>query len=247
MVVLPADHVILDVAQFHQTLKRAVEVAQQPDTLVTIGIEPTHPETGYGYIHYAAQGVPGVPPVYPVRQFTEKPDEETALQFLETGEYLWNSGMFIWRTDTIIEAFERYQPVIHEAFGSLRAGGEKVEQVVEAFEQCPKISIDYAIMEHAERVYVVPGSFGWNDVGDWRAVYALQPKDATGNAVQGEAMVLDSKGCLIHAGDRLVVLVGVEDVMVVDTADALLVCDRSCAQKVKDVTTYLTEHKPWFT
>lgn len=247
LVVLPADHVIQDTVGFHTALQTAIATAQEPDRLVTLGLTPTRPETGYGYIRYAPPATPSATPAaYPVLTFTEKPDAETAQQFLASGEYLWNSGMFIWRADTILEQFARHLPEVHAAFAELRAA-ETETGVEHAFEQCPSISIDYGIMEQATSAYVVPAAFGWSDVGDWRAVQDLTLKDDAGNAVRGEAVVLDSTNCLVETGKRLVVLVGVADLLVVETEDAVLVCHRNAAQQVKDVQKYLSAEKPEYT
>ncbi len=244
LIVLPADHVIQDTIGFHMALQTAIETAQQPGLLVTLGLTPTRPETGYGYIHYEAPETPATKPsAYPVSTFTEKPDAETAQHFLESGTYLWNSGMFIWRADTILDQFKHHLPAVYAAFAPLRTG-ETEDRVEQAFEQCPSLSIDYGIMEKATSVSVVPASFGWSDVGDWRAVQDLSLKDTDGNTVRGEAVIHNSTGCLIDAGKRLVVLVGVQDLVVVETDDAVLVCHRNATQQIKDVQKQLTREKP---
>jgi mannose-1-phosphate guanylyltransferase len=246
MVVLPADHVIGDVQQFHHTLEVALEAAQEPDALVTLGIEPTYPATGYGYIQYDGDSAEDEAlRAYPVRTFAEKPDQSTAERFIDSGDFLWNSGMFIWRADTILEQVERHLPDAHTAFEPVRAAGAGVDDdtLTQAFKDSPRISIDYGVMEQADSVYVVPGSFQWNDVGDWRAVYDLSEKDEHGNVIEGDVIMQDSSRCLVQAGDRLVVLVGVHDMVVVDTDDAVLVCNRDSAQQVKQVVEYLHAHQ----
>lgn len=257
MVVLPADHVIKNVRRFHQVLLSAIEKAKEPGTLVTIGINPTHPETGYGYIQFdagstidddaAGDGQDGdVPIAYPVKTFAEKPDLATAERFVDSGDFLWNSGMFVWRADSILDQIETHVPQAHEAFRSVRELIDTREEhaaVEEAYARSPHISIDYGVMERAEQVYVVPGSFGWSDVGDWRAVYELGEKDEHGNALQGNVIVHDSSRCLVHANDRLIVLVGIHDAVVVDTTDAVLICNREAAQRVKNVVDYLHAHR----
>jgi len=248
MIVLPADHVIKNVRHFHEVLMAALAKAQEPGTLVTIGINPTHPETAYGYVQFEAQGENEAeePRAYPVRTFAEKPDTATAERFLDSGDFLWNSGMFVWRATTILEQIKTFLPQAHEAFEPLRdvlnTDAEK-SAVEEAYSKSPHISIDYGVMEHAENVYVVPGSFGWSDVGDWRTVYELSEKDQHGNALQGNVIVHDSSRCLIHADKRLVVLVGIHDAVVVDTKDAVLICNRESAQRVKNVVDYLHAHR----
>ena len=247
MIVLPADHLIKNVRQFHNVLRVAIEKAQEPGALVTIGITPTHPETGYGYIQFDGQIDMDEPPrPFPVRTFAEKPDIETAEHFIDSGDFLWNSGMFIWRADSILQQMQKHLPDAYEAFEPLKEalGTEKErEALVKAFQSCPHISIDYGVMERADSVYVVPGSFGWNDVGDWRAVYGLSDKNDRGNAIQGNVIMQDSSRCLVHADGRLVVLVGMHDAVVVDTNDAVLVCHRESAQEVKNVVDYLRAHQ----
>ena len=263
MVVLPADHLIANVGRFHQVLEAAVEAAQpgageDRGALVTIGIRPTHPETGYGYVQYDMEGDgrPGealdedafqdTPRAYPVLTFAEKPDLPTAERFLDAGDFLWNSGMFVWRADTVLAAFERYLPKVWRLFAPLvdafGTDGEAAA-VADAYERAPKISIDYGIMEQADRVLVVPGAFGWSDVGDWRAVHDIADKDEAGNRAEGNVILQDTARSFARSSDgRLLVLVGMEDAMVIDTGDAVLVCHREQAQKVKDVVDFLGVH-----
>ena len=252
MVVLPADHLIRNVARFQTVIRAAAERAQTPDAdgrypLVTIGITPTHPETGYGYIQFdGEQGddASGEPQAFPVKTFAEKPDLATAERFLDAGDFLWNAGMFIWRADAVLAAMERHLPEVAEAFDGIgSAASTPKETVREAYERTPKISIDYGVMERAtaagDPVYVVPGSFGWSDVGDWRAVYSLAEKDAAGNATEGEVVLHNAARCYARADGRLLALVGVTDVAVIDTGDAVLVCDIEQAQQVKNVVDFL--------
>lgn len=252
MVVLPADHIIRDVRGFHTVLRTAIDDAQQPGTLVTIGIQPTHPETGYGYIQYdGPTDLPAVseenpPEAYPVRTFAEKPDLSTAERFLDSGDFLWNSGMFIWRADTILNEIATHLPDLHDAFTPVEealATKSNATPLEDAFQDSPSVSIDYGVMERAETVKVVPGSFGWSDVGDWRAVYELSEKDEHGNALQGEVIMHDSSRCYVQADDRLVVLVGIHDAVVVDSGDAVLVSHRESTQQVKNVVQYLHAHQ----
>ena len=262
MIVLPADHLIANVGRFHEVLRAAVEAAQptggEAGALVTVGIRPTHPETGYGYVQYDMEGDgrPGealtdeafddAPQAYPVLTFAEKPDLQTAERFLDAGDFLWNSGMFVWRADTVLAAFERYLPKVWRLFAPLvdQFGTETEDAAVaDAYERSPKISIDYGVMEQADRVLVVPGSFGWNDVGDWRAVHDIADKDEAGNRAEGNVILQDTARSFARSSDgRLLVLVGMEDALVVDTGDAVLVCHREQAQKVKDVVDFLGVH-----
>ena len=247
MIVLPADHLIQNVQQFHKVLRVAIDKAQEKDALVTIGIAPTHPETGYGYIQFNGSiEMDAEPTPFEVKTFAEKPDLPTAESFLDSGDFLWNSGMFIWRADNILSQIQLHLPDAHEAFEPLKKAlgtPEEHDALVKSFQSCPRISIDYGVMERAENVYVVPGSFGWSDVGDWRAVYGLSDKNEHGNAVHGNVIMHDSSRCLVQSNDRLVVLVGIHDAMVVDTKDAVLICNTESAQQVKNVVDYLHAHQ----
>jgi mannose-1-phosphate guanylyltransferase len=253
LVVLPADHVVRNVARFHEVLRAAVAKANEGGALVTVGIEPTHPETGYGYIQYDSslrdEHADGLPRAFPVRAFAEKPDLATAERFLDSGDFLWNSGMFVWRADAILDALHRHLPDVYHAFAPLEAAfgtGAAAEAVEQAYARTPKISVDYGVMEPAAaagEVFVVPGAFGWSDVGDWRAVYDLAPKDAAGNAAEGNVILHNTSRAYARAADgRLLALVGVRDVVVVDTGDAVLVCGLDATQRVKDIVDYLGSH-----
>ncbi len=249
MVVLPADHVIQHEDRFLDVLRAAIKRASEPGALVTIGIKPTHPATGYGYIQFDTNTEHADSDeqilASPVRTFAEKPDLATAERFLDSGDFLWNSGMFIWRADAILENLERFLPKTFAAFEPLAASDDAdIRPLVRsAFEASESISIDYGVMERAAHVYVVPGSFGWNDVGDWKAVYDLSEKDDHGNAVQGDVIVHDSSRNLVHSKDKLFVLVGLHDLVVVETDDATLICSRDSAQQVKTVVEYLKTHQ----
>jgi mannose-1-phosphate guanylyltransferase len=248
MVVLPADHVIRNVRHFHEVLRVAIDQAREPGSLVTIGVQPTHPETGYGYVQFDSppEGLPDTPRAYRVLTFAEKPDIGTAERFLDSGDFLWNSGMFIWRVDSILDQLRRHLPDAYDAFDAAGPdlGTEREpEAVSRAFSSCPRISIDYGVMERADSVYVVPGSFGWSDVGDWRAVYELSDKDDAGNTLVGHAIVHDSSRCYVQGRERLVVLVGIHDAVVVDTRDAVLICHRESTQQVKNIVDYLNSHQ----
>jgi mannose-1-phosphate guanylyltransferase len=256
MAVLPADHLIRQPERFVEVLRAAAAKAEEgagaASPLVTIGIEPTHPETGYGYIQYDAADRDDddeTPRAYRVLAFAEKPDTSTAERFLDSGDFLWNSGMFIWRADAILDALSRYLPEVASAFAPVEEAylsGNADEAIRAAYSHTPKISIDYGVMERAAsdgRVYVVPGAFGWNDVGDWRAVYELADKDAAGNAAEGTVIMHGSSRTYARASDgRLLVLVGVRDLAVVDTGDAVLVCHLDLAQQVKDIVDYMGAH-----
>lgn len=244
MVVLPADHRIGDVKSFQNVLQTGIEKAQEQGALVTIGIEPTYPATGYGYIQYNPEQhtTESESGAWFVRTFAEKPNEATAERFIDSGDFLWNSGMFIWRADSILAAIERHIPDVWDAFAvttGTMGTDKEAGAVTRAYQACPSISIDYGVMEHADKVYVVPGNFDWNDVGDWKAVYELSKKGRHGNVISGNAVVHDSGRCLVQAREKLIALVGLHDIIVVDTDDAMLVCHRDASQQVKNVVDYL--------
>jgi mannose-1-phosphate guanylyltransferase len=248
MVVLPADHLISQPERFRSILQTAAAKAEQQETLVTIGIKPDRPETGYGYIEFDKDDGESIEgnEVKRVIQFREKPDEETAREFIDSGNFLWNSGMFIWRISTILNEFRRHQPEIYEQVEQLTPAiaTDHQKKAVNAFYHgCPSISIDYGIMEHAETVYVVPGEFGWNDVGSWRAVYDLREKDEQGNVIQSEQAELEaSANNLIYSeSGKVVALVGVDNLAVVETDKAILVCNLDEAQGVKQIVEALKE------
>jgi mannose-1-phosphate guanylyltransferase len=237
MLVLPADHLIQDIVGFHKAAAKAIQAAREKGVLVTMGIKPSKPATGYGYIEYdpdedIGAGPPGV---FDVVSFTEKPDRDTARSFLESGRYLWNSGMFCWRVDTILAEMERHIPEVHRLFNSLSGGRWKdAASVEQAFESSPSVSIDYGVMEHAATVKVVPCDIGWNDVGDWQAAYEVSEKDEEANATRGDVRLIDASGCFGYSESRRVVLLGTRDLVVIDAGDTVLVCDRHQAQRVKE-------------
>ncbi|HEX6176047.1 MAG TPA: sugar phosphate nucleotidyltransferase [Candidatus Binatia bacterium] len=252
MIILPADHWVSDVPAFRRTLKTAAELAAWHDRLVTIGIQPAYPETGYGYI-IKGKPLAGTADAYQVKRFKEKPDVKIARQLLRQGS-LWNAGIFAWRASTLLALMERYQPAIHNCLvkiadaargKSLASPTPKLSSVIaREYKEMPSISIDHALLEPAGsdgRVLTVPGQFGWSDVGSWAAVHQMSARDANGNASNGMWLGLGSKDCLIHAPDRLVVLLGMRDTFVVDTPDALLVGDLKRSQEVRDLVDELSK------
>ncbi len=245
MLVLPADHLIEKEAEFRDLLLAAARVANAGDALVTLGISPTSPETGYGYIQCGKQSrqVDGRP-VYKVERFTEKPDFETARRFLADGEYLWNSGMFIWKASAIRSAVGRYLPDLHAGLEEIRPaiGNPEEEEVLAAvFPRLRKVSIDYGVMERAEEVYVLRADIGWNDVGAWTALERFHETDERGNLLRGEGVLIDTVACTIDAPGKLVAAVGLEDLVIVDTPDALLVCRKDKVHEIKLVIAKLKE------
>jgi len=232
MAVFPADHHIEDQAGLLAALDQGAKLAQA-GYLVTFGILPTRPETGYGYIK-AAEPVDIDQRAFKCARFIEKPDLARAQSFVTEGDYYWNSGMFMFRVDTILQALARYVP---ELYGGLRLLAENNQPTVlaEVYQTFPHLSLDHGVLEQAENVAVVPVDLGWSDVGTWRAVQELFPADARGNVILGRALDRDSRDCLIYTQERLVATLGLDQVMVVDTPDATLVCHRDRVQEVKDL------------
>lgn len=246
MVVLPADHVVGDETEFRRILSLAVDVAAESGSLVTVGIKPDRPETGYGYIQVVDENT-GTNPyfmrgVYNVKTFAEKPNVQTAIQFLNSGDFLWNSGMFIWRVDSIINELKRQLPELYEQLSRIDESidTQEYEHTLETvYHMIRGISIDYGVMEKAGNVYVIKGDFGWSDVGSWDEVYRISGKDSEGNTVTGKNYLQDTKDSIIYAGDKFVATIGVEDLIVIVSDDAVLVCKRGRSQDVKEVVDYL--------
>lgn len=259
MIALPADHVIEEKEAFLRTVRVGKEVAEK-DCLVTIGIRPTRPETGYGYI--ATRGKvdieKGIVP-YRVDRFVEKPDLSRAKRFLRSGRYLWNSGIFIWKISTFLEEVERYMPTLYRALLDIEEALKKGDQekADRIYQGLPSISVDYGIMEKSKRIMVIPGLFEWNDVGSWKALDDLLEKDSRGNVVVGNVMAMDSRNSILYGGDRVLAVLGVKGMVVVDTEDATLVCTKERVQDVRKVVeelkrkgsehclTHRTLQRPW--
>lgn len=230
MLVMPADHVIRTAEQFRRTVEQAVAVLQQsPESLVLFGAVPTYPATGFGYIQRGAEW-PGQTNVFRVAAFREKPDLPTAEHYFTTNEFFWNCGLFVWRADTILNELVRHQPEIGTRLQRLQAAIDTEtwnETLAAEFPQMPSISIDYAVLERANSVAVVPAAFTWDDVGSWQALARLLPTDADGNTVSGPFCGLNSTGCIVRTtGEHLVATFGVRDLIIVQTPDATLVADK---------------------
>lgn len=244
MLVLPADHVIADTVAFGKAIECATQAANAGQ-LLTFGIVPTHAETGFGYIQRAAESLDQFAGVFGVQRFVEKPDLETAESYLAEGGYLWNSGMFMFRASAFIKELERLQPEVLKACRLAMAETEKdmdfIRVEAEAFAFCPSISIDYAVMEKTDHAAVVPLDAGWNDVGAWSAVWDIGEKDAQGNVVRGEAILYESNANLVYTEQRLVALLGVDNMVVIDTKDAILVAHKDEVQKVKEIVEQLKQ------
>jgi len=243
LIVAPADHLVLDRIAFKKVCLEALSFVNKHNALITLGIKPIKPNTGYGYIQRELHTV--TDNVYKVKTFTEKPNLELAKTFLASGDFLWNAGIFVWQVKNIIRAFETYLPEMYEVFATEKESfntPEEKKALEHIYPLCTNISIDFGIMEKANNVYVIPSSFGWSDLGTWNSVHENLEKDAKGNAVAGKkVMVIDSSKCVVHSGnEKLLVLQGLEDFIIVDTEDVLLVCKREKEQEIKD---YVAEVK----
>lgn len=245
MSVFPADHVIQDVEEFHQVLQAAEKLARE-GWLVTFGIHPSHPATGYGYVQKAdLLGKFGGCAAHEVAGFTEKPDRAQAEQFLKEGNYYWNSGMFVWSVDRILSEMERHMPELHQALMKMEGNLEDLAIMDELFRGLEKTSIDVGVMEKAEKIAVLPCRLGWSDVGNWRALEQIEGSDGKGVISNSPHVNVDSRDTVLYASEgKLVALVGVEDLVVVDSPDALLVCARDRIEEVKQVVEEL-KRKGW--
>jgi mannose-1-phosphate guanylyltransferase/mannose-6-phosphate isomerase len=241
MVVLPADHVIKDEAGFRKHLDTAIHAAQS-GKLVTFGIQPTRPDTGFGYIK--AHQIDDAQ-VHQVERFTEKPNLITAQAFLKEGGYYWNSGMFVWRASVILAEIQRYLPAVYQIVQAIlaetHAGTPFQKSLEKHFAAMPSISIDYGVLEKSDKVSLISCDIGWNDVGSWQAVHEISNKDENGNALQGNVIAVDCKNSLIRAEKRLVAAIGVEDLCVIETADAVLISKNDQTQRVREVVDALQE------
>ncbi|HMG66400.1 MAG TPA: mannose-1-phosphate guanylyltransferase [Chitinophagaceae bacterium] len=243
LVAAPSDHLVLETDEFVKTTHRALEFVDHLNAFVTLGVKPTHPNTGYGYIqHDTVEAGPGI---FKVKTFTEKPNIDLAKTFIASGDFLWNAGIFFWKVKNILTAFERYLPEMYEVFAAEKDKfntDEETAVINDIYPQCSNISIDFGIMEKADNVYVIPASFGWSDLGTWNSAWENIEKDSLGNAIAGKkVIVIDAKKCMVHVPDtKLVVLQGLENFIVVDTKDALLICRKEKEQEIKD---YVAEVK----
>jgi mannose-1-phosphate guanylyltransferase len=237
---------ILDADAFEKVTLKALEFAAHLKAFVTLGIKPTYPNTGYGYIQHDTMAA--ADNIYKVKLFTEKPDLELAKTFLASGDFLWNAGIFIWQVKHVVKAFEQYQPEMNELFvaekDNFNTSAEK-EAINRIYPLCTNISIDYAIMEKANNVYVIPSSFGWSDLGTWNSAYDNLEKDYLGNAVAGNnVMIVDTTKCMISAPhNKLLLLQGLDDFIVVDTEDALLICKKDKEQEIKEYVAEVRRNK----
>lgn len=236
MFVLPSDHLITHPQIFRRSLADAAEVAEQGSNLVTIGITPTYPETGYGYIKIHPEETAGA--AFAVERFVEKPDLETARLYVASQQYLWNSGMFTWKVSTILENMRSFMPGTYEGLLRIKEaiGTEDQESVLEKeFQAFKSESIDYGVMEKAKNIYILSASFGWDDVGSWLALERMQQRNEFGNVISGNVVSIDTKNTIVQGTGKLIATVGVEDLVIIDTDDALLICDKNSTGDIKKV------------
>ena len=241
MLVLPSDHLIGYENIYIKTLQTAIRTAEEGNNLVTIGITPAYPETGYGYINFGKEAGDA----YEVERFVEKPDLPTAKKYLASGKYLWNSGMFVWKASAIMYNMKQFMPEIHD--GAVRIGDSYgtdsyEENLIKEFTAFTSESVDFGIMEKASDIYTIPGSFGWDDVGSWLAVERINETDDKKNYFDGDVIAVDSERTTVCGGKRLVAAIGTRDIVIVDTDDVLLVCSKNNTQDVKKVIAQLKEH-----
>lgn len=242
MIVLPSDHLIKDNQVFKDTFEEACILAEEGRNLVTVGITPNYPETGYGYIKYHKEHQSGK--AYAVERFVEKPELETARQYLEEGTYLWNSGMFVWKVSTIMESFKVFMPSTYEGLMKIKAAvgkGNEADVLEREFPNLESQSVDYGIMEKASDIYTLAGNFGWDDVGSWLAVGRIKKNDNNRNVVHGNIVTVNTEDCVIEGGDKLIAAVGLKDMVVVDTDDAILIAAKEHAGEIKQVLAQLKE------
>ncbi len=236
MLTLPSDHLVKYNSIFLNTLNQACDVANQGNNLVTLGITPDAPETGYGYIKFDLDRPLGS--AYAVERFVEKPDLATAKSYLASEQYLWNSGMFVWKLSTILHNLEEYLPDIYSGLCRIAESIGKTNEadvLDKEFISFKAESIDYGVMEKAKNIYILPGSFGWDDVGSWLAVGRIKKSNEFGNVIDGNVVAVDTENCIIQGADKLIATVGLEDMIIVDTNDALLVCEKQRAGEIKKV------------
>lgn len=246
LIVAPSDHLILDNENFRKITLQSLDFVEHIKAMVTLGIKPTHPNTGYGYIQHEPLAV--ADGIYRVKTFTEKPNLELARTFLASGDFLWNAGIFVWKVKNVITAFEQYQPEMFELFDTEKEYFNTPEEgnaINRIYPLCTNVSIDFAIMEKADNVYVIPSSFGWSDLGTWNSAYDNFEKDYLGNAVSGEnVIVIDSTKCMVAApNEKLLVLQGLDDFIIIDTKDVLLICQKEKEQSIKEYVAEVKRNK----
>jgi mannose-1-phosphate guanylyltransferase len=247
MIVSPADHLIQKEVGFRRAILTAAKLAGEREGLVTIGITPEHPSTGYGYIQIDERvRIAGRVKAYSIKTFAEKPNLATAQRFLKSGDFFWNSGIFIFRVSVFLKVLEEFLPELHDGLMEIRRfiNKPKYEEVLQkVYQQIRSISIDYGVMEKAKNVYLVKGDFTWNDLGSWEQVFKLSPKDKNGNTISGNAVLIDTKNSYVNISKGVFAVIGLEDVVVVQNGGATLVCKRDMVEEVKEVVDRLKRKK----
>ncbi len=246
LIVAPADHIILDNTAFHKVCLEALTFVNKHNAFITLGIKPSHPNTGYGYIQYEQYAI--TDSVYKVKTFTEKPNLELAKTFVASGDFLWNAGIFVWQVNTIITAFEKYLPEMYEVFFAEKEKfntPDEEKSLNEIYPLCTNISIDFGIMEKADNVYVIPSSFGWSDLGTWNSAYENLGKDNSGNAIASDNVIsIDATNCMVHAPkEKLLLLQGMDNYIIVDTPDVLMICKKDKEQEIKEYVAEVKRNK----
>ncbi|MZP82654.1 MAG: mannose-1-phosphate guanylyltransferase [Rikenellaceae bacterium] len=239
VVVAPSDHLIMNENEFAETIRAALKFALEQEALLTIGIKPNRPDTGYGYIQIGEEVNRGMPRTFKVKTFTEKPNVEMAEIFIKSGEFFWNSGVFIWSLKAINNAFEKHLPEVYSLFNEIQpqiGTADEQKSVTNVYSECRNISIDYGIMEKAENVYVICSEFGWSDLGSWTSLYVNSVKDKSGNAIYGDnVLTYGTTNTLINvSGDKLLVIQGLKDYIVVETDNVLLICSKENEHEIKN-------------
>lgn len=236
IVVSPSDHIVFKGEVFTSIINKALEAAVDDDKLVTVGVQPNRPETGYGYIQFIEDDQSEIKKV---KTFTEKPARELAQSFIDSGEFVWNAGIFVWSAKAIIQAFDSYLPEMAEVFAGLNPvyyTAREQSLLDEGYAQCKNISIDYGIMEKARNVYVIMGDFGWSDLGSWQSLYEISEKDEDRNVVQANAILYDSHGCTISGPkDKLIVVSGIDNCLISDHGNAILICNKERGTELKRI------------
>lgn len=233
--IFPADHVIKDIERFHKNIETAVTLAEQGH-IVTFGIKPTYPETGYGYIEGADELLEGA---LDLKRFVEKPDRGTAQRYLDSGKFFWNAGMFAFKASVMLAEFRKLQPELYQQLAELMGANQRLTR--ENYSRLPDISIDYAIMEHTDKGVVLPSEFGWSDIGSWKSLYDFLPKDGHQNVVDGDVITRNTHNCFVMGRDRLIAVSGIENMVIVETPDSVFVSDMENSRDVKSVVAELKE------
>lgn len=246
LVVAPSDHMIMDGEGFKAIATKALDFVGRNASFITLGIKPTHPNTGYGYIQYDTTAKEEN--IFKVKTFTEKPSLDIAKTFVASGDFLWNAGIFVWKAKDVVDAFEKYDTEMFDLFDAEKSNFNTAEEkaaIGRIYPLCTSVSIDYALMEKAESVYVIPSSFGWSDLGTWNSAYDSLDKDSSGNALASDnVIVIDATKCMVSAShEKLIVLQGLDDFIIVDTPDALLICKKEKEQAIKEYVSEVKKRK----